>query len=251
MPIIYSYHKDLDVEGYQDAYPTLRKAKIIHNVLSKREGVTLLEPTPLTRADYQLAHTAKYLDDLDNKKTTNGFGNYDYNILKQARRAAGCTVAAAKYAFEHKANTFALTSGAHHAREDKANGYCTINNIVIAAILSGATRVLIIDADQHEGDGIIQIVNKRKLHSLIDYHHARTPKEIAAIDTTGVDLIIFNDGQDAAFDDCGSVSEKELIQRVLVVRGLDIPTVTCLAGGYNDIPTIVDRHLRTISLLER
>lgn len=250
MTIVYSYHKDLDVDGYQDAYPTLRKAKLIHDALRKREGVTLLAPTPLTRSDYELAHSAEYLDDLNNKRTTNGFGNCDPNILKQAYKATECTVAAAKYAFEHKTNTFALTSGAHHAHDNKARGYCTINNIVIAAVLSGASRVLIIDADQHEGDGIIQIVNKRKLGSLIDYHHARTPKEIEAIDTTDVDLIIFNDGQDAAFDDCGSISERELIQRVLVVRGLDIPTVTCLAGGYNYTPTIVDRHLRGITLLE-
>jgi len=248
MTIVYSYHKDLDVPGYD--YPTLAKAKLIHEALASRDYCKLIEPESLTDEEIHLAHSPFYIKALRAGETTNGFGNNDPNLLRQAFRAAECNVTAAKYAVTHGGNTFSLTSGAHHATLDKSGGYCTINGIILAALLSGAKRTLIIDADEHWGNGCVDIIRRRKLQDSITYVHARTAREIKDIDPTDHDFIIYNDGQDSAFDDCGNVSDIGLASRVVQVRAKDIPTLTLLAGGYNDLLTIVARHLRTFTLLE-
>lgn len=70
-------------------------------------------------------------------------------------KAAG-TVQAARLALQH-GFCFSFTGGAHHAQRDFGNGFCVINDVVIAARKLQAEkkvgRVWIIDVDAHKGDG--------------------------------------------------------------------------------------------------
>jgi acetoin utilization deacetylase AcuC-like enzyme len=76
---------------------------------------------------------------------------FDRLLLK----AAG-TVQAARLALEH-GFSFSFTGGAHHAQHDFGNGFCMINDVVIAPRKlqqeGKAKRVWIIDVDAHKGDG--------------------------------------------------------------------------------------------------
>jgi len=54
-------------------------------------------------------------------------------------------------------------------------GYCTFNGLVIAAreaLMSGVSKVLIIDGDAHYGDGTDSCVESRGLSKKDHQHHA-------------------------------------------------------------------------------
>jgi acetoin utilization deacetylase AcuC-like enzyme len=70
-------------------------------------------------------------------------------------KSAG-TVQAARLALQH-GFCFSFTGGAHHAQHDFGNGFCLINDVVIAPrklqFEKKVDRVWIIDVDAHKGDG--------------------------------------------------------------------------------------------------
>ena len=70
-------------------------------------------------------------------------------------KAAG-TIQAARFALQH-GFCFSFTGGAHHAQRDFGNGFCMLNDVVIAPRKLQAEkkveRVWIIDVDAHKGDG--------------------------------------------------------------------------------------------------
>ncbi|MBV9568323.1 MAG: histone deacetylase family protein, partial [Hyphomicrobiales bacterium] len=59
---------------------------------------------------------------------------------------------------EHRAYALCRPSG-HHARSDRASGFCYINNTAVAAqrLRSKFEKVAILDVDAHHGDGTQQI----------------------------------------------------------------------------------------------
>jgi len=66
------------------------------------------------------------------------------------------TIQAARLALQH-GFCFSFTGGAHHAQRDFGNGFCLINDVVIAArklqFEKMVRRVWVIDVDAHKGDG--------------------------------------------------------------------------------------------------
>lgn len=70
-------------------------------------------------------------------------------------RAAGC-VQCARLALEY-GFCFSFTGGAHHAQHDFGEGFCVVNDVVIAARKmqseKKADKIWIIDVDAHKGDG--------------------------------------------------------------------------------------------------
>ena len=103
-------------------------------------------------ATYELIDTAgnyhRYTPDTASRPLTDLFAR----ILV---KGAG-TLQAARLAHEH-GFCFSFTGGAHHAQYDFGNGFCLINDIVIAARRLQAEgevgRVWVIDVDAHKGDG--------------------------------------------------------------------------------------------------
>jgi acetoin utilization deacetylase AcuC-like enzyme len=83
-----------------------------------------------------------------------------------ARLAAGAAVGAVEAVMAGRAdNAFALVRPpGHHARPDRAMGFCLLNNAAIAAESArrtGAARVLIVDWDVHHGNGTQEIFAAR------------------------------------------------------------------------------------------
>jgi len=77
-------------------------------------------------------------------------------VLAPQMAAAGGTVAALRLAAQGGwvAN---LSGGFHHARPDRAHGFCLVNDVAVAVALVRASgtspRIAIIDLDAHQGDG--------------------------------------------------------------------------------------------------
>ncbi len=82
-------------------------------------------------------------------------------VSRRAQLASAGTVLAARLALEHGIACNAA-GGSHHARRSQGAGFCTFNDVGVAASLLLAEglvveRVLVIDLDVHQGDGTADI----------------------------------------------------------------------------------------------
>jgi acetoin utilization deacetylase AcuC-like enzyme len=99
---------------------------------------------------------------------SNGF-SWHVGIWTAVCASSGGAVAAARAAFGAGRNAGSLSSGLHHAKWDRGEGFCTFNGLVLAARAAreaGAARVLILDLDAHMGGGTYSLV-----HSLPGVEH--------------------------------------------------------------------------------
>jgi acetoin utilization deacetylase AcuC-like enzyme len=119
---------------------------------------------PASDAELERIHPAWYLAALQ-AGSTRGGGWVDGDTyvgpgsMLAARLAAGATLAAATAAARGEASVaFAVVRPpGHHASEERAGGFCLLNNVAIAAAglrAAGlAQRIAIVDWDVHHGDG--------------------------------------------------------------------------------------------------
>lgn len=252
MTVYYSYHPALCVESYN--FPSLSKAKVLHDELVQRGNAALLPPAKVSISDLYKIHAKHYVDELYKGERSNGFGNKDPDLFNSALYAVRCHTSAARYAFHNRVNTFSLTSGAHHACYDKPGGFCTFNALIYAARdivdCDPEARVLILDGDAHYGDGCVDIIKKLGLKR-IDYARGRTAHEIQGNigDVSQYSLVLWNAGADAFHTDCGDVTADGWYWRDQFVRKLGVPVCTSLAGGYVALEDVVNLHWKTINAL--
>jgi acetoin utilization deacetylase AcuC-like enzyme len=91
------------------------------------------------------------------------------------RKSAG-SVQAARLALKH-GFCFSFTGGAHHAQYDFGNGFCLVNDVVLAARKlqseKHVDRVWIIDVDAHKGDGTAALTAEDDSIQTLSIHMAR------------------------------------------------------------------------------
>lgn len=107
-------------------------------------------------ADHIVAQTGWYLGDL-----SVSMGKDTWLSIRESSNTA---VAAADAVAADRRHAYALCRpSGHHARADRASGFCFLNNTAIAAERLRATfgRVAILDVDAHHGDGTQQIFYSR------------------------------------------------------------------------------------------
>ena len=129
-------------------------------------GASLDRPPvqPADAVDLERIHPAPYLALLD-AAASHGGGWIDADThigpdsMVAARLAAGATIEASVAVAAGEAEvTFAVVRPpGHHARRERAAGFCLLNNVAVAAMaLRGAglaQRIAILDWDVHHGDG--------------------------------------------------------------------------------------------------
>lgn len=129
------------------------------------DGLTgIVEPEPPTREDLLRVHTAAYLDDLTSLAWTPRTWRSELPISEEIVRwfelSCGGTTTAARLAM---ASGWAahLGGGFHHAFADRAEGFCYLNDLAVAARVLQAggevERVAVIDVDVHQGNGTAAI----------------------------------------------------------------------------------------------
>jgi acetoin utilization deacetylase AcuC-like enzyme len=266
--------------GARHAFDVHRAAKVIEQLY--RAGVLspaqVLSPEPPTRAQLELVHTAGYLDELavPGRLAELLFMPRDPfrdNALYQAfLRQTGGTILAAEQCALGCGTVFNLGGGFHHAQRDRAEGFCALNDVAIAArhLQSAglASRILVIDLDFHPGNGTALIFHEDesvftfsvhgqswhqvegKRHNLdVELPPGTEDETYLRAVRRALELVLERFHPDVAFYVAGAdpheedtfgdfrVSDDGMLDRDLHVwerlRAAAIPCVVTLAGGYS------------------
>jgi acetoin utilization protein AcuC len=132
-------------------------------------SMRMVETREATEEDLSLFHSRDYLDVL--KRASHGSpvadafmyglgpgdnpifeGLWEWSLL-----ATGASIQGAKMVAEKEADiAFNIAGGLHHAFEDRASGFCYVNDpvIIMLWLLDRGKRVAYIDIDAHHGDGV-------------------------------------------------------------------------------------------------
>jgi acetoin utilization deacetylase AcuC-like enzyme len=180
---------------------------------------------------------------------------------------------------------FNIAGGTHHAFADRGEGFCLLNDQVIAAHFllknHGIGKILIVDLDVHQGNGTAALVrNDERIFSFSMHGRNNYPlqKEQSDVDveledgiqdkeymhllSRHLDQILNGFAPDFIFYQCGvdilssdklgklGVSMKGCQERDRIVfdavRQLNVPVVCTMGGGYSpQIKDIVEAHAQT------
>jgi len=160
-------------------------------------------PEPATREQLLRVHTARYLDDLENLRWTPRtlYSELPLNkeIVAMSILACGGTIRAAALALQEGA-AMHLGGGFHHAFSEKAEGFCYINDLAVAAramqMEQRIQRVMVIDVDLHQGNGTAKIFQQD--HSVFTFSiHQRDLYPIK--ERSDLDIHLSNGMRDAEY----------------------------------------------------
>jgi acetoin utilization protein AcuC len=143
------------------------------------------DSAPAPRAVLEKFHTTRYLDALRNASE----GNWNYDLLRMgigtgdcpvfpgmyehSVLAAGATLAGAAAILDGTADAvFNPHGGFHHAFPERAAGFCYINDPALGcmALADAGRRVLYLDVDVHNGDGVAFAFRDRSDVMTISFH---------------------------------------------------------------------------------
>ncbi|WP_137876273.1 hypothetical protein [Rhodococcus sp. Q] len=263
-----------DYVGAAYSFDTTRKAEWVADSLTDRPigGVELLAPPPLTSADLERVHDREYVEAVRTGEPaylaeSQGF-DWDPALWSMVLASCGGVLAAARSALEDGV-AGSLSSGLHHAKRDRGDGFCTVNGLVVAAktlLAEGVVgSVLILDLDAHCGGGTAELIDhdpriwhedvsvngfdRYSGHSnsaLWDVDHVEdylltVRRAVAQADRIGsFDLCLYNAGMDP-YQGCGiggldGITAEVLEHRERIVfdwcRQRRLPVAFVLAGGY-------------------
>ncbi len=119
-------------------------------------------------------------------------------LAKRVRITVGGSLAAARAALDHGISG-QLAGGTHHAHRDFGSGYCVFNDLAVASLVllgeGAVSRIAILDADVHQGDGNAAILGPKpdafvvSIHGEKNFPFRKVPSDldIALPDQTGDD----------------------------------------------------------------
>jgi len=267
-------------------YALLRDAVLAEGLATP---ATLHEPARLSRADARHTHDEAYLVRLEQgampvaEQRKLGFP-WSPALVERSLRAAGGTAEAAEAALE-RGVAMNLAGGTHHAFASHGEGYCVLNDVVIAwRTLRDAGRLrraAVIDLDVHQGNGTHELcaadpdVYTFSMHGRRNYPFRKVPGrlDVELDDGTGdgayLDLLaealprVLREARpDIAFYLAGAdPHEGDALGRLALTfdglarrdrmvlqacREIGIPVCIVIAGGYGrDVRDTVKVHVNT------
>lgn len=250
------------------------------------------EPTSLTEENLLEVHSPNYWNRLinlelsDREQRVTGFKHSKELIEREITIMEG-TRMAAQLALTTKIG-FNIAGGTHHAFYDKGEGFCLLNDQVIAAkwLLnhSKIEKILIVDLDVHQGNGTASLLeNEDRIFTFSMHGEGNYPmqKENSDLDVPlkdgisnkeylyllekSLDLILSQFNPDFMFYQCGvdiletdklgklGITPEGCANRDRIVfqtaRQLNIPIVCTMGGGYSpQIKHIVEAHANTFRI---
>lgn len=271
----------------KNKYPLLRK-----RILEKLggESVEMSIPDPASDEEILRVHDPDYFQRFINgglsEKEVRRVGlPWSPQIVQRTRYSVGGTIAACRTALI-EGIAVNLGGGTHHAFSDHGQGYCWLNDTVIASRAVQAeslvSRVLIVDCDVHQGNGTAAILKTDptiftfSIHGKnnFPFHKEKSDLDVELPDGTddaayiealdegitrsfnefSADLVIYLAGADPyRHDRFGrlSLTKEGLAQRDRLVLQrcyqAGIPVAVTLAGGYAPlVQDTVDINFQTV-----
>ena len=190
---VFIYSQELEKYSYppDSMFVTQRAAKTRELLMSLGllDGKCGRESTPVraTKSELKNFHSTKYLEALqraaDGKMSREhlsmGLGTPDCPVFKDmfdfASWACGATLTGAELILSGETNiAFNPSGGFHHARAEKASGFCYLNDLVLACMRfsSNDKRVLYLDIDAHHGDGVQEAFYETNQVMVISLHES-------------------------------------------------------------------------------
>jgi acetoin utilization deacetylase AcuC-like enzyme len=250
----------------------------------------LIVPEPASEADILRVHDPVYWDrlkkgELSDKEIRRVGLPWSPEIVQRARYSSGATIAACRAAAAERI-AVNLGGGTHHAFSDHGQGYCWINDCVIASrvlqVEGLAQNILIVDCDVHQGNGTAALVRNdptiftfsihgknnfpfRKETSDLDieldddtgdaaYLESLEKGLLTVLQNFSADLAIYLAGADAHKKDRFgrlALSKAGLAQRDRLVLDYlcraGLPVAVTMAGGYSpQVTDTVEIHFQTV-----
>jgi acetoin utilization deacetylase AcuC-like enzyme len=268
------------------AFDTTRKSGALATALEGDSSVVVVDPAQFAARAEELIdrlHSPEYVQAVrsgtpSDLAESQGF-EWDPNIPSMAiAHSAGLVAGVGEVMTSASRVSGSLSSGLHHARQDRGAGYCTFNGLAVAATEAldrGAERILVLDFDAHGGGGtrsmtsIDEVVQIDVSTVMFDGWQPSAPHDSLTyadpdsyIDDVAsalhhaskagtFDLVIYNAGVDPANSGV-STADLSLRERMVAEwateRGQRL--VYALAGGYTggaiDMDDLVALHRLTI-----
>lgn len=289
MPLPIVHHPDYDAQFPAHHRFPMGKYRLLMEALARRGFATdahLRTPAAPEPSWLKLAHAAGYVDQVLSSTVPPaiemeiGFPVSE-KVSRRAQMAVAGTVLAARLALTHgiACNT---AGGSHHARRAHGAGFCTFNDVAVAARLfleeGKVRRILVVDLDVHQGDGTAEIfadeprVFTFSMHARSNYPARKFPSDLDLALADGTedeaylerlatmlpvlmeysrpDIVFYNAGVDPHRDDkLGKLALTDeglrLRDRMAMTffRARGVPVCGVIGGGYsNDVPALAERH---------
>lgn len=196
-PAAFIYSTVFENYSYPPEHPfnTIRAKMTLDTVKSmgfmNSPSQVVVKPWPAKRLVLKKFHSARYLHALEEasdgkwgaEALNMGLGTSDCPVFKgmfeYAVLAVGATLTGAQLILDGKANVaFNPSGGYHHAHPEQAAGFCYINDSALACILFAeqGKKVLYLDVDVHNGDGVAAAFYERNDVMTISLH--QNPKTL-------------------------------------------------------------------------
>jgi acetoin utilization deacetylase AcuC-like enzyme len=146
-------------------FPTEKYRRVRERLLTEELVPTnaFREADEAERALLERVHTRKYLDEFEGLQWTLATASSELPLTSEVVRwfktAVGGSIAALELALARGA-AMHVGGGFHHAFADRAEGFCYLNDIAVAARLAlegGVKRISVVDLDVHQGNGTARI----------------------------------------------------------------------------------------------
>jgi len=277
--------------AYSDAYycetpqPSMRKLPFVARLAEEQGYAELVAPEPVGRKELELIHQKRFVKSVmtgKGKLADCAFGFWSESYRDGVLAINGGNLLAAKMALEDgiAAN---VGQGFHHARAEFGAGFCTFNGLALVAALNPDLPVLVIDCDEHAGDGTAELTvkipnltnfsicgsrmgcreNERSILRHVERRdeaayrkHLREALDFAA--STKPALVIYQAGMDPHEDDPLARSKmtgdflryRDTFVMETLALELEIPFFFVLAGGYQEPieDKLVPLHLGTFEI---
>ena len=289
MPIDIVHHPDYDARFPANHRFPMGKYSYLMEALRRRGLVDpsrLHVPEPVGADLLSLAHDPIYVEQVltltvpRDVEREIGFP-VDERVARRAHLATSGTLLAARLALA-KGLACNTAGGSHHARRARGAGFCTFNDVGVAARTllaeSAVRRVLVVDLDVHQGDGTADVfaaeprVFTFSMHGERNYPVRKIPSDLDVGLPEGIgdaaymaklepllpllsdyarpDIVFYNAGVDPHVSDrLGkmALTDDGLRRRDEAVIGhfrqAGVPVCCVIGGGYsNDVAALAERH---------
>jgi acetoin utilization protein AcuC len=195
--VVFIYSPELEKYHYPPEHPfnTVRAKRVRETInsmgLLSGGNAREVAPVPADRIVLKKFHTARYLHALraasrgrwTAEALEMGIGTDDCPIFRglyeYSTLAVGGTLVGADLILSGEAQiAFNPSGGYHHAHPERAGGFCYINDVALACLVLAerGKRVLYLDIDVHNGDGVAQAFYDRSDVMTISFH--QNPKTL-------------------------------------------------------------------------